>query len=85
MNLIHIFELIFLKYLKISHSMSPVALLSHVLVHVLEPVDPALELDQVGGVGLDGEVDRGLRLVDHDGEPVLGQGGDITEHTGPEQ
>ena len=58
--------------------MSSVTLLPHVLVHVFEPVYPALELDQVGGVRLDGEVDRGLGLVDHDGEPVLGQGGDIT-------
>ena len=65
--------------------MGPVALLSHVAVHVLEPVDPPLELDQVGGVGLHGQVDGGLRLVDDDGEAVLGQGGDITEDSGPEQ
>ena len=65
--------------------MGSVAFLSHVPVHVLEPVHPPLELYQVGGVGLDGQVDRGLGLVDHDGEPVLGQGGDITEHAGPEQ
>ena len=65
--------------------MSSVSLLPHVLVHVLEPVDPALELDQVGGVGLDGEVDRGLRLVDHDGEPVLGQGRDVGEDPSPEE
>ena len=65
--------------------MSSVSLLSHISVHVLEPVDPALELDQVGGVGLHSQVDGGLGLVDDDGEPVLGQGGDITEHPGPEQ
>ena len=72
-------------HLKISHSVGTVAFLSHVSVHVLEPVDPPLELDQVGGVGLHSQVDGGLRLVDDDGEPVLGQGGDITEHPGPEQ
>ena len=49
--------------------MCPVALLPHVLVHVPEPVDPALELDEVGGVRLHCEVHRGLGLVDHDGEP----------------
>ena len=65
--------------------MGSVSLLSHVSVHILEPVDPALKLDQVGGVGLHRQVDRGLGLVDDDGEPVLGQGGDITEHAGPEQ
>ena len=65
--------------------MSPVAFLPHVPVHVLEPVDPALELDQIGGVGLHSQVDGGLRLVDDDGEAVLGQGGDITEDSGPVQ
>ena len=65
--------------------MCSVAFLSHVPVHVLEPVNPPLELYQVGGVGLHSQVDGGLRLVDDDGEPVLGQGGDITEHPGPEQ
>ena len=65
--------------------MCTVALLSHVSVHVLEPVDPTLELYQIGGVGLHSQVDGGLGLVDDDGEPVLGQGGDITEHSGPEQ
>ena len=49
--------------------MCPVALLPHVLVHVPEPVDPALELDEVGGVRLHCEVHRGLGLVDDDGEP----------------
>ena len=57
--------------------MGSVSFLSHVSVHILEPVDPALELDQVGGVGLHRQVDRGLGLVDDDGEPVLGQGRDV--------
>ena len=72
-------------HLEISHSVGSIAFLSHVPVHVLEPVHPPLELDQVGGVGLHSQVDRGLGLVDDDGEPVLGQGGDITEDSGPEQ
>ena len=65
--------------------MCSVAFLSHVPVHVLEPVHPALKLNQVGRVRLHSQVHGRLRLVDDDGEPVLGQGGDITEHPGPEQ
>ena len=65
--------------------MCTVAFLSHVSVHILEPVDPPLELEEIGGVGLHSQVDGGLRFVDDDGEPVLGQGRDITEHPGPEQ
>ena len=65
--------------------MGSVSLLSHVSVHFLEPVDPALELDQVGGVGLHRQVDRGLGLVDDDGEPVLGQGRDVGEDPSPEE
>ena len=51
--------------------MCPVALLSHVPVHVLEPVHPALELDQVRRVRLHSQVHGRLRLVDDDGKPVL--------------
>ena len=42
--------------------MSPITLLPHVPIHVLKPVDPAFELDQVGSVSLDCEVDSGLSL-----------------------
>ena len=49
-------------YLEISNSVSPVSLLPHVPVHVLKPVDPALELDEVRSMGLDCEMDRRLSL-----------------------
>ena len=82
--------------------MSAITLLPHVPVHILEPVDPALKLDEVRSMGLHSEVDSRLSLrhdvkikmivlkvmtylVYHDGEPVLGQCGNITENTSPEQ
>ena len=49
-------------YLEISNSVSPISLLPHVAVHVLKPVDPALELDEVRSMGLDCEMDRRLSL-----------------------
>ena len=42
--------------------MSTVTLLPHVPVHVLEPVDPALKLDEVRSMGLHSQVDSGLSL-----------------------
>ena len=95
-------------YLEISNSVSPISLLPHVPVHVLKPVDPALELDEVRSMGLDCEMDRRLSLghivmssssrswltslitimaylVDHYGEPVLCQRGNITENASPKQ
>ena len=81
--------------------MSAITLLPHVPVHVLEPVDPALKLDEVRSMGLHSEMDSRLSLrhevmikivlkvktylIYHDGEPVLGQCGNITENTSPEQ
>lgn len=49
-------------YLEISNSVGPISLLPHVPVHVLKPVDPALELDKVRSMGLDCQVDRWLSL-----------------------
>ena len=49
-------------HLEISHSVGSVAFLSHVPVHVLEPVDPALKLDEVRSMGLHSQVDSGLSL-----------------------
>ena len=42
--------------------MSAITLLPHVPVHVLEPVDPALKLDEVRSMGLHSEVDSRLSL-----------------------
>ena len=88
-------------YLEISNSVSPISLLPHVPVHVLKPVDPALELDEVRSMCLDCEMDRRLSLgnvvmsklilqvvaylVDHYGEPVLCQCGNITENASPKE
>ena len=42
--------------------MRAITLLPHVPVHVLEPVDPALKLDEVRRMGLHSQVDSGLSL-----------------------
>ena len=42
--------------------MSTVTLLPHVPVHVLEPVDPALKLDEVRSMGLHSQVDSRFSL-----------------------
>ena len=73
-----------LSNLEIRYSMSPIALLTHVPVHILEPVDPPLELDQIRRLVLNSQVDRRLSLVDDDRKPVLVQRGNITDHSSPE-